>query len=325
MGKTNILITSAGRRVSLVRAFMTEAAKFENIHKVFCTDMYPELSSACQVANHSFKVDRVTSPTYIADLLTICIKNEVRLIIPTIDTELLILANHVDEFGSHGISILLSDKNIIEYCRDKRALHEYFDALNITRVKEYDKHQIQYPCFVKPIDGSRSVGTYKLNSKEELTDDIFDNPKNMFLEYIAPEQFNEFTVDIYFNKHSKICSIVPRERIFVRDGEVNKACTRKNGIIQFLLSKFDNQKGLRGCITFQVFKQKNIDQFYAIEINPRFGGGFPLSYLAGANFPKWIIQEYLYDTILKEYSESWRDNTLMLRYDHEIIVNEYKN
>jgi len=69
----------------------------------------------------------------------------------------------------------------------------------------------------------------------------------------------------------------------------------------------------------QVFMQNDTQNIYAIEINPRFGGGFPLSYLAGANYPKWIIQEYLQGKQIAEYQD-WQENLLLLRYDHEVLV-----
>lgn len=74
----------------------------------------------------------------------------------------------------------------------------------------------------------------------------------------------------------------------------------------------------------QVFMQNDTQNIYAIEINPRFGGGFPLSYLAGANYPNWIIQEYLQGKQIAEYQD-WQENLLLLRYDHEVIVPNFSH
>ena len=63
---SNILITSAGRRVELVDSFKTESRKLDKKLKVFCTDLNPELSSACQVADLYFRAPRVTSKKYIS-------------------------------------------------------------------------------------------------------------------------------------------------------------------------------------------------------------------------------------------------------------------
>lgn len=324
MGKTNILITSAGRRVSLIQAFKKEIEKAKLTIKVFATDLAPQLSSACQIADASFKVERVTAPTYIDNLIKICLKNHIKIIIPTIDTELLILANNKDKLLSHGIKPVISDLDIIKKCRDKRLIHSFFDEMNFKRANEIDYNDPNnYPVFVKPYDGSRSQGIKLLNTIDDLSIEVRQNSKNMFLEYFDPNEHDEFTVDIYFNQNSKIIAVIPRQRIFVRDGEVNKACTRKNNIIDFVLEKMDGLNGFRGCITLQVFYHKNENSIIGIEINPRFGGGFPLTYLSGSNFPLWIIKEYVLNESVIDYNDNWEDNLLMLRYDAEILVSNY--
>src|SRR5690606_17307287 len=105
----------------------------------------------------------------------------------------------------------------------------------------------------------------------------------------------EYTVDIYLGKDHNIKCIVPRKRIWVRAGEVNKALTQKNCIVNFLKERLGKIDGAIGCLTLQVFLNKQSDKIIGIEINARFGGGYPLSYLAGANFPRWLIQEYFLD------------------------------
>ncbi len=324
MELTNILITSAGRRVSLVKSFIKELNCFNEKAKVFCTDLEPDLSAACQVSHGYFKVNRVTHSNYINELINICTKNKIGLIIPTIDTELEMLAKNRITFNRLGINVLISDLSFIYKCRNKRLIHEFFDEIGFDRARDINLDNPVYPFFIKPCDGSHSRGIYKINNSIELKDSMINNPKNMFLEYIPHSENTEYTIDIYFNKDSKIKCIVPRERIFVRDGEVNTACTRKNIIIDYVKEKFQNVKGLRGCITLQVFLRNENNKIIGIEINPRFGGGYPLSYLSGANFPKWIIQEYLEDKFDDSYFDNWKDNLLMIRYDDEVLIDGYK-
>jgi carbamoyl-phosphate synthase large subunit len=83
----------------------------------------------------------------------------------------------------------------------------------------------------------------------------------------------------------------------------------------------DYLPGVIGCICIQLFYRESDYDVVGIEINPRFGGGYPLSYYAGANFPEYIVREYIQGESL-EYMDTWRDNTLMLRYDSEVIVYE---
>jgi carbamoyl-phosphate synthase large subunit len=82
--------------------------------------------------------------------------------------------------------------------------------------------------------------------------------------------------------------------------------------------------GARGCLTIQVFFHKTNETILGIEINPRFGGGYPLSYLAGANYSEWIIKEYLLKQEIPEFND-WQDNLLMLRYDAEVLVYDYQD
>jgi carbamoyl-phosphate synthase large subunit len=146
----------------------------------------------------------------------------------------------------------------------------------------------------------------------------------MFREYLNPESHTEFTVDLYYDRSSRLKCIVPRQRIEIRGGEVSKGVTRKNKLIHFLSDRIEFLDGARGCITLQVFVHNDTENVYGIEINPRFGGGYPLSYHAGANYPKWIIEEYYLNKEINRFDE-WKDNLLMLRYDEEIIVNDFEN
>jgi hypothetical protein len=135
------------------------------------------------------------------------------------------------------------------------------------------------------------VGAFALNDKSMLTSDILDNPKNMFME-LVPENYDEYTVDVYYDKFGILKSLVPRLRIETRAGEISKGLTSKGVVYDYLKDKLRNLKGAKGCITLQLFVDLKEKSFKAIEINPRFGGGYPLSYSAGANFPRMLIQEY---------------------------------
>ena len=118
--------------------------------------------------------------------------------------------------------------------------------------------------------------------------------------------------------------IVPRKRILVRAGEINKGITNNNEIVPFLKQSLAQIDGAVGCLTVQVFLNRESGRIIAIEINPRFGGGFPLSYHAGANYPLWLIKEYFHNEAIP-YKDDWEDQLLMLRYDDEVIVHATKN
>ncbi|MGB5317252.1 MAG: carbamoyl phosphate synthase large subunit, partial [Robiginitalea sp.] len=141
----NILITSAGRRVSLVRAFQKELKSRLPGAKVFAADAAPEISAACQVADASFQVPRVTDSTYTSTLIEKCRKAGITLIIPTIDTELVVLARHKETFLNAGITPLVSDEAFISKCRNKRIIHEFFTEHGIPVAREYSRTDYELP------------------------------------------------------------------------------------------------------------------------------------------------------------------------------------
>lgn len=321
----NILITSAGRRVSLLRFFQQELQKAFPQAKVFASDANPEYAAACRIADGFFKVSRVTAANYITELLQLALDNGIKLIIPTIDTELLVLSENLELFRENGIEIVVSDFDTVKIFRDKRATHEFFKQHGINCAKEYSKDNYMLPMYLKPYDGSRSVDNFTITDATQLTDYHFSNEKLMFLEYLDHKQFSEYTIDLYYDRNSKLKCFIPRKRIEVRDGEVNKAITKKLPVFEKIWSKMEFIKGFRGCITFQVFVHSETEALYGIEINPRFGGGYPLSYLAGGNFPKWIIEEYLLKNETITVCDDWEENLMMLRYDGEVLVRNFEN
>ena len=319
----NILITSAGQRVSLVKSFQRELKKVRPDAKVFTTDLNPALAPACHISDGYFQVPKVTAESYIDDLIKICINNDINLIIPTIDTELLTLSNNEQKFKLNNIFPLVSDYDLIRKCRDKRLTNELFKNNNIAVPKQYTLNNLEFPVFVKPCDGSLSKGIFIADSQDDITQEHRQNEKLMYMELISNDEFDEFTVDCYYDKNSTLKCVVPRQRLVVRAGEVNKAATRNNIIVEHFFNNIAQLKGARGCLTIQVFLHKEQPIIKGIEINPRFGGGYPLTYLSGANYSKWILEEYLLDKEIEVY-KSWEQDLLMLRYDAEVLVHDFK-
>lgn len=319
----NILITCAGKRVSLVRSFKTELKLIFSDSKVYTTDSSPEKSAACRVSDGYFKLPLVSDCDYIEKLLQIASDNNIKLIIPTIDTELLVLSQNIDSFKRLHIDILVSDYDNIKTLINKRLTNHFFEKLEINYAPEFDKNNFTLPLYIKPIDGSRSIDNYIIKKESELTAYHFSNEKLLFFEYLEHQYFTEYTIDMYFDRNNKLKCLVPRERLEVRAGEVSKAITRRAWFLDKIAKKFTHIPGLRGCISIQIFVNNESNVIYGIEINPRFSEGFPLSYLAGANFPKWIIQEYLLGETKIPYYDNWEEDLMMLRYDDEILIHNY--
>ena len=317
----NVLILSAGRRVELVEAFKTELRRRFPDGRVFAADMKPELSAACHVADASFAVPRVTAVYYADRLIELCLFHKIALVIPTIDTELLCLALEVNRFAEYGINMIISTPELIRACRDKRKTALLFDEIGMVSPKIYSSDAISFPCFAKPYDGSCSIGASAVLTAEELTPAMLADESLMFMQ-LVDKSFTEFTVDAYYDRSGELRCFVPRERIEVRAGEVSKGVTRKHQVYDYLLSRLSLLKGARGCITVQLFANLEESSFYALEINPRFGGGYPLAYSAGANYPGWLIDEYLLGKPVSSF-DRWEADLMMLRYDAKVLAHGY--
>ena len=315
----NIIITSAGQWVALVRDFKETLVRFYAEAKVFTTDMNPELAPAAYVSDGCFEVLRVTDENYISQLLDICKKNEIGMIVPTIDTELLVLAENKKLFNDNDIIVCVSDLDFIKVCRDKRNTGDFLEKHNIRVPKAVDKYNPTFPLFAKPYDGSLSTNLHYIKNAEELTQDILDDPKLLFMEYIDKETYKEYTIDMYYGTDNCVKCIVPRERIKIRAGEINKGRTVKCPLMDYIKERLDKIEGCIGCICIQVFFNPLTEDVVGIEINPRFGGGYPQSYAAGGNYPEMLIKEYFLGEKIA-YIDDWKDNMLMLRFDDAVYA-----
>ncbi len=305
--------------MSLVKAFIIELNSRIPGANVYTTDMNPEWSAACRISDGFFVLPRITDSDYIHKLLNLCLRENIGLIVPTIDTELEVLSKNRDLFSFSGISIAVSDLSLVSRCRDKRETNKLFSEFEIDYPVEIDKYYPRFPLFVKPYDGSLSKDILLIKNSFDWHESLLENEKLMFMEYLSPDEYQEFTVDAYFDKQSNLKCLVPRRRIEVRGGEISKGRVEKGMLYSVLKEKFKKIPGARSCLTMQFFEQRKTGRIVGIEINPRFGGGFPLSYAAGALFPGLLIDEYILGKEIDFY-EDWIDKLVMLRYDAEVIL-----
>lgn len=311
----NVLITSAGRRVTLVKSFQAALRVYSPSGIVCAIDMQPELSAACQVADVAGKAPRVTDPDYLPFLLEFCQLHQITLVVPTIDTELVILARAKEQFAGKGITLAVSSPEICETFNLKSTTHAFFAAHGFKTPQIIRELQsARYPLFAKLNDSSCSIGAQIVATPEQALALRKKNENYIFQTLIHGQ---EYTVDIFIDKTGKLVCAVPRQRLEVRAGEVSKALTCKDSAIMQEIKRLSaSLQGAYGVLTVQLFKQQAT--ITLIEINPRFGGGYPLSWHAGADFAKLLLADISGETL--GYREAWRDRMLMLRYDGEVIV-----
>lgn len=324
MNNVNILISSAGRRVSLIKLFQRAFKDLKIIGGVFASDMN-KLAPALQVADKSFVVPGVNEDFFIEFMISLCLKNKIKLIIPTIDTELNVFSASEEIFKANGISLLVCSNEANNIFLDKNATQNFFHEKQIPSPKLYEiessdiENKVKYPVILKPAKGHSSIGVTKVNNFNELMFFLQYLDKPIIQEFIEGE---EFTIDVLIGMSGEVKCAVPRLRIETRAGEVSKAMTVNDfSIIEWCYKLASSIKSAKGCITIQCIKNNNGEIFF-IEVNPRFGGGFPLSAEAGADFPKWILQIFLGLDQDENMQDSWDHEIFMLRYDQGVFINK---
>ena len=318
----NILISSAGRRVALQQCFQRALAGLGVSGRVFAADMQP-LSAAFHSADRGMLVPRCTSPGFVARIEEICAEGRVRLVIPTIDTELGAYARARARLAAAGVTVAISDLDTVGIAGDKVRTHEWLTSKGFPTVQQHtlasvraDPNLLPLPYIAKPRFGSSAVGVRLVETPRQLA--ALPTEEDYLVQEVATGQ--EYTVDVYVDRRGRCRCAVPRRRIEVRGGEVSKAVTeRVPAIIDLCVSLAESLPGASGTLCIQVFFDPASAALRVIEINPRFGGGFPLSDRAGADLARWTVEEALGQPC-SATPEAWEAGVVMLRYDDAVFV-----
>ena len=317
-----VLFTCIGRRVSLLNAFRRAAQRLRRPARFFGTDTDP-FSPALQLCDEGFLVKPTSHGRYISQLLSIVRRHGIGLLVPTIDLDLRLLAGHRRRFESCGCRVLVSDPEVIDICQDKRRTYGFlkrrgFDGpvtQSIRMALAADREgQLAWPCFLKPWDGHAGKGSTVVHDRQELLFYARRVPNAICQELV---EGTEYTCDVYVDFERHVRCVVPRRRLEVRSGEVSKAQIAKDPRVMTEAAGLVERLGAGpGVVTLQLFVTKK-NRIRFIEVNPRFGGGVTLSIRAGADFPKWILQE-LAGRRPRIGFDAFQDGLVMLRYDAEV-------
>jgi carbamoyl-phosphate synthase large subunit len=316
----NVLVSSAGRRVELLRSFRAALAGLDVDGKVLATDR-SWFASAFHDADLGVVVPDCLSPQFIPTMLELCSAHGVGLVIPTIDTELPVLAAHRDEFAAIGTIVAVSGPRTIAVAEDKVATGNWFADHQIPTVEMAAANDVvegvvawDFPAISKYRRGSASIGIALVQDRRELL--ALPGLGERIVQSIAPG--DEYTVDVLVSRSGDVVCAVPRKRLEVRAGEVSKSLTvRHRALIDLVTRLVTELPDAFGVLNIQCIVSG--DEIRVIEINARFGGGFPLSLQAGADFPRWLVEEHL-GLPSSVDADGWVDDLVMLRYDAAVFV-----
>ena len=314
----HILFTGVGRRIELIQAFRQAALRLHINLKIYGADM-AGTAPALAFCDETRKICAMKDEDYIPQLLQICQRDKIDLLIPTIDTDLAVLAKNAERFQETGTKAVISSPDKIAICRDKNYTSDFFKSCGLKApetINDYRKYAGSYPCFIKPKDGSSSINAFKVNQESELSvyaEKIEDYIIQPFIEG------KEYTIDIFCDFEGNPVYITPRERVAVRSGEVLKT---KIELDEKMIE--ESKKLIRGfqpCgpITVQLIRQSSTGDDYYIEINPRYGGGAPLSMKAGADSAEALLRLSLGESVGYQERKA-SDGAVYSRFDQSIYI-----
>lgn len=304
----NILFTCAGRRTYLLKYFKENLSVGD---KIVATDM--QLSApALQVADVKLQVPAVYSPDYVDTILHICKEYDIAAVFSLNDLELPVLAENKPQFEAQGVKLIVSDTPVIEIAFDKYKTAKWIESIGLAAPKTYvrlkdvkdalSKGDVCFPLFMKPRWGSGSIGLESISDMEEL--DIYygllmKKIKKTILatasvgdEYIIIQEKltgNEYGIDVMNNLDGKNVGVSVKQKLAMRSGETDKAITVNLPEVHEIGRIIGDALGHIGNLDVDIMQRAD-GTYCVLELNPRFGGGFPFSYEAGVNLPKVLIQ-----------------------------------
>ncbi|MBN2980610.1 ATP-grasp domain-containing protein [Cohnella algarum] len=306
-----VLFTSIGRRVQLARHFI------EHGWEVIGADANPDECATRNIVPQIYKVPKSDDQGYLEQLLEICKLEQVNCLIPLFEPELVKLAFLKKEFQEVGTRIVVSDVEKLQVCLNKFTLYQYLRNSKILTPDTYDSYERidgNSKWVVKPKTGMGSKDVYITNKSDAsfVWNKVYDPIIQRYIEG------QEYSIDAFVADNGRVLSIVPRKRLEVRSGEVSKSVTIRDVALTEQTLQLLRQLQLSGPVTLQGIKERTTGLFYFIEINPRFGGGVPLTIHSGVPYADFLKTGYQQYENLYPYQAGLK----MLRYDEAVFVND---
>ena len=319
-----ILLTCVGRRVELLQAFRASAKRLGVNLRIVATDRTPT-APALTCADQPILVPSIDDDGYIPALCQAIERSGAKALIPTIDSDLLPLSKHREQFAALGCTALVADPSTIEICRDKIKTYELLKThgietpLTSTAAEMLGRDRHCFPYFIKPRFGSAGQNTVKINDMLDLEYFAKRIDQPIVQEFVDGV---EHTLDAYVGLTGEVRCVVPRRRWQVRDGEVIKGVVVKDLEIMQAGKRVVELLGrsTRGVVTAQCIVTPD-RRIRFIEMNARFGGGAPLAIAAGADLSGWLIQSLLGEEPQIAF-DGFQHGLSMFRYDWSAFVQQ---
>ncbi|SDK22961.1 ATP-grasp domain-containing protein [Sediminibacillus albus] len=341
----NILLTSGARRIDFIGFFQQALKDAGTLGNVIVAD--PDYNApSLQVADRSYVIPHQTDDKYTEKILNICEENEIEMLIPLNDWEVPKLAENKPEFDRLGVKLFVPDYEVVKKVRDKGNYENLLGKLGLKAPKTYftseeveeavKKKESNFPFIVKPRNGSASIGIEIVNDMEELKSayklavhKIEESPLRFDTEITAEDNViiqevidgEKYSLDIVNDLEGNFLTSLARKQLAMRGGDVDRTIISHEPAIIDLGRTIGEKLKHKGYLNTDVFYDGK--DYYVIDINPRFGGGYAFSHAAGADIPAAFIALSEGKTMKEEWLSSTPDIELA-RYDLVARIDEEK-
>ncbi|MCC7701845.1 ATP-grasp domain-containing protein [Janthinobacterium sp. GW460P] len=298
----NILFLGGAKRVSLAEKFIDEGKERGLNVNIFSYEL--DINVPISLVGEIVIGLRWSDKNLYDHLLETIKTKKINIVLPFLDYATIVSARLKKLVEDKDVFMPVSDEGICEVFFNKRLANEWCIENSINIPSDTNN----YPLIAKPIHGSASKGILILESPADF--DNLTNKENYLVQKFVKGK--EYSVDVYVSVQDKeIVSIVPRIRLETQGGESIKSITLKDErLINFSREIIEKTK-LVGPLTLQLIEDSATKELYFMEINPRFGGAVLNSIFAGANSPKYLLNDFY--KIKNSYDGNWIDSFLMMR------------
>lgn len=315
----NILLSCVGRRGYIAKYFQ-ESLSLEDV--IIGTSNSP-WTSGFKYCHVKLIVPDITAPEYVETILQVCRDRQVDVLLSFSDLDIDILSQHVEEFKALGVTPILPSSAVNHICFDKQQGYEFLTKNGFATPRTYselavvideiERGKLEFPLIVKPRYGSGSLNLFRARNLKELETFFHYAPDMLIQEQIAGQ---EYGIDVCLNMQGEVLSVIPRRKVAMRSGETDQAeiCDRSDLIdLGIRLGSALGNLGHVGPLDVDFLD--NNGELYAIDLNPRFGGGYPISHLAGGNFPALLLKAAKGEKVDSQIGNFQRDIVMMKEYN----------
>ena len=314
----NVLLTSVGRRAYMVKYFQTALNGEGQVHACNSDDK----TVAFCYADKSIVSPLIYDENYIPFLLEYCEVNKIDIVISLFDIDLFVLAKNKAKFEKIGTRVIVSDQELIEICNDKYKSYLFLKENGFNVPKTYltledtinaiDRGELNYPIIVKPRFGCGSIAMSVAEDEMALLYYFRRNTRavnNSYLKYessVVDEKIiyqeclvgQEYGADIINDLNGTFQNAIIKRKIAMRSGETDIAEIVCEPVLFEELQRLSNLTKHIANMDVDIFLVDG--KPYILEMNARFGGGYPFSHMGGCNLPKAILNWCNGESVPKE-------------------------